>query len=167
MKSLLNTLKDYVDVVSDVLELTSIQLFLSKVVLLVLAFLAPISSIVFGMVFLVACDLITGVIAAVKKKEKITSSKLSRTISKLLVYFVTIVICHVINDHLLFGADIVPLESLVTSYIALTELKSILENLDKMTRGRMTAIGAIMRALSNERFRSQSPKRIKDKPKRK
>lgn len=167
MSSLLSSIKDYTEVVADVLELSSVKLFLSKVFLLLLAFLAPISSIIFGMIFLVVCDLITGVIAAIKKKESITSSKLSRTISKVLVYFVTIVICHVINEHLLFGAEIVPLVSLVTSYIALTELKSILENLDKMTKGKMSALGAIMRALSNERFRTQSPKRVKDKPKRK
>lgn len=166
MSNLTTSIRDYLELIGDVFEFTNIKIFLAKVLVLVLAFLAPIYSIIFGMLFLVACDLITGVIAAFKKKEKITSSKLSRTISKVLVYLVTIVITHVINDHLLFGPDVVPLESLVTSYIALTELKSILENLDKMTRGKMTALGAIMRALSNERFRRQSPKRIKDKKKK-
>jgi len=166
------SIKSYFNIVSDVFELVDLKIFLTKVLLLITAFLAPISSIIFGVVFLVACDLITGVIAAFKKKEKITSSKLSRTISKLLVYFVTIVVCRIINEYLLFGADVVPLTSMVTSYIALTELKSILENLDKMTKGKMSALGAIMRALSNERFRSNgngasTPKRIKDKPKRK
>ena len=166
MKPLVSTVKDYVELVSDIFELSSIQLFLTKIGLLVLAFLAPIQNIIFGVLFLIVCDLVTGVTAAVKKKEKITSSKLSRTISKVLVYFITIVVCHVINQHLLFGPDVVPLENLVTSFIALTELKSILENLDKMSKGKHTAIASIILALSNERFRQQTPKKINDKKKK-
>lgn len=166
MSSLFSSIKDYADIISDVFELTNAKIFLAKLLVLTLAFLAPMHSIIFSMLFLVFCDAITGVIAARKKKEKITSSKLSRTISKILVYFVTIVITHVINEHLLFGPDVIPLVSLVTSYIALTELKSILENLDKLTAGKMTFLGALMRAISNERFRKANAanKKIKDKP---
>lgn len=167
MSTLTTQFKNYLDVISDAFQLTTLNALFWKLVILTMAFLSPISNIIFGVVFLVLCDLVTGVVAAYRKKEKITSSKLSRTISKLLVYFVTVIITRVVSDYLLFGSDVIPLTSMVTSYIALTELKSILENLDKMSKGQHSALGSIIRALSNEKMRADSPavKRIKDKPK--
>jgi phage-related holin len=166
MKHLTVTISNYFDLLCGVFTSTQVSSIIGKIGVLVLAFFVPIQGVLFGVLFLVACDLVSGVIAAKKKREKITSSKMSRSISKLLVYMVTIIITEVINQFMLFGTD-VPLANLVTSYIALTELKSILENLDKMTKGKHTAIGTISRALSNERKRKQTPKRINDKKRRK
>jgi phage-related holin len=151
----------------ELLQLSNLKLFLIKIFLLTLAFLAPVSGVIFAMIFLVFCDLVTGIVASNCKNEKITSSKMSRTITKLLVYFSTIVITRIINEYLLSGSIAIPLTSLVTSYISLTELKSILENLDKMTKGEIGFLNSILSALSNTRHRTQTPKKIKDRKPRK
>ena len=150
LKNFTSSLSQYWLTLSDIFELNNLKILLTKLVLLVSAFIAPIIHIIFGVFFLVMADLVTGVLASLKRKQKITSSKLSRTISKILVYLVTIIIVHVVNDTILFGNEIVPLESLVSGYIALTELKSILENLDKISGQKYGVLSTLIHMLSNE-----------------
>lgn len=144
-----NKIKEYFITSSDILEVNNLKLLVAKIGLIILALFAPIIQIILGVFFLIGVDLITGVIAAKRNCQKITSSKLSRTISKILVYVSTIIIVHIVQISLLFDGS-VPLENLVSSYIALTELKSILENLDKMTKGQHGVLSNLVHLLSND-----------------
>lgn len=108
---------------------------LSTLALAAVAVFAPLQSTLVALLFLVIMDTITGLWAAFVTNTPISSRKLSRTIVKTLVYLLTVCIVHVANKYLLAaGPFLVPLDSLITSFIALTELKSILENLQKIQR---------------------------------
>lgn len=56
-----------------------------------ITFLAPISNALIAILFLIGADLIMGLIAARKVKEKITSNKLSKTLIKILVYEILVI----------------------------------------------------------------------------
>jgi phage-related holin len=108
---------------------------LSKMILAILAVFAPVAQMINSLAFLVMVDAVTGVVAAHKQKEKITARKLSRTVIKFLVYVTTICVVHVANQYMLtVGNFVLPLESLVISFIALTELKSIFENMQRIQK---------------------------------
>lgn len=132
----------------EVLELHDLHALLLKLSILLVGFFAPLQEMLFSLLFLVLVDLITGVIAAYKKKQKITSSKLSRTIAKILVYLTTVTVVHVANDFILFGADFIPLETFVVGFIAITEVKSIFENLNRISKHKF--LTDLIRKLSND-----------------
>lgn len=60
---------------------------------------------------------------------------MARTIVKTLVYLTTICVVHIANKYLLSAGDFaLPLDTLIVAFIALTEVKSILENLHKIQK---------------------------------
>jgi len=132
----------------EVFELQDIKALLLKLSILLLGIFAPLHQILISLLFLVLLDFITGILAAIKKKQKITSSRLSRTISKLLVYCTTVGAVHITNSMLLFGENFLPLESFVVGFIAVTELKSIFENLNRISR--QPFLSDLIGKLSNE-----------------
>lgn len=94
--------------------------------------LMPISAYMVFTVFLVLCDLFTGIQAAYRRGDKITSKGLSRSVQKISVYFVAILVAR--------GATVVFLPNLdfdfvhvVAALIALTEIKSNFENISTVT----------------------------------
>lgn len=100
-----------------------------------LAVFAPVKEMCFAILFLVAVDTLTGLWAVAVTKSQFTSRKLSRTIVKVLVYITTICVTYIANKFLLStGTFSLPLETLIGSFIALTEVKSILENLQKIQK---------------------------------
>jgi phage-related holin len=107
--------------------------FITKVTLLIVAFLAPIQGLLTVLAVLIFLDLLTGVLASVKQKQSLTSAKLSRTITKTMMYLFTIVLVHMIAKHVLLKDDL-PLTAMVSSFIILTEFQSILENLNRITK---------------------------------
>lgn len=112
--------------------------FGQHVVTLIMASLAvftPLKSMLLALLFLVVIDTITGLAAAVVTKRPLTSRKLSRTIAKTLVYMTTVCVVFVANKYLLSSGEFsLPLDTLIASFIGLTELKSILENLHKIQK---------------------------------
>ena len=95
------------------------------------AFLAPIHTLILTTLFFVAVDLFTGLLAAKKRKEPITSAGLKTTVVKLLVYQSVIFLMFVCQKDML--NDLLPLVNLASTYISITELTSILENLESLT----------------------------------
>lgn len=95
------------------------------------AALSPLEGILWAVVALVTLDLLLGIVAAYKRKEPLESNKLKRTVVKLLVYQLTIIVSYG-TMHYLTGPEI-PLLKIVTSIIGLTEVKSVLENLAVIT----------------------------------
>lgn len=90
------------------------------------AFLLPIKLVILTAGVLILADLFTGILAAKKRGEKITSAALSRTVAKMAVYQTVIVTGYMLQMNLL--GNVVPVINLVGSVIGMVEFKSIVEN---------------------------------------
>lgn len=95
----------------------------------VVAVFAPIRGILIASLVLVAGDLVTGIWAAIKKKQPITSSGLRKTAAKALVYELAVILGYVAEKYLL---PELPVTKLLGALIAATELKSIDENFKRI-----------------------------------
>lgn len=91
-----------------------------------IALLAPIHVVMCAVLILVVTDLIFGVWAAKKRGEKITSSGLRRTVSKIFVYEF-VVICGFLFQTYLLGIPGDWVVKLLTGIIGVVEMKSLLE----------------------------------------
>lgn len=76
--------------------------------------------------FFIAADTITGVVAANKRGERLTSKRGSDVIRKFLVYGVGVIVAHVIQQE--FIADF-PCMKIIAGLVAFNEVKSIDENI--------------------------------------
>jgi hypothetical protein len=94
---------------------------MTKIILALIAFLAPIQGILITVGVLILADTILGVWKARKLKEKISSRKLSQIISKMFLYEGTIVLFFMIDKYIL--GDILQqffaVEFLLTKVVAL------------------------------------------------
>ena len=114
---------------------SSVSDSLGTLLLAAIAVFAPLKSVMLALLFLVGSDLVTGLWAAIATKAELTSRRLARTVVKTFVYLTTICVVHVANKYLLSAGEFsLPLDTLIVSFIALTELKSILENLQKIQK---------------------------------
>jgi uncharacterized membrane protein len=94
------------------------------------SFLLPIKHFLIFTIFVVFSDTVTGIIAAKKRNEAITSKGLYRTSQKVVVYFVGIMIFH--GASVTFGLPSQIVYS-VSFLISFTELYSISENIKSIT----------------------------------
>lgn len=104
----------------------SITSFLTKCIMLILVLLAPIKAVMATVGFLIFIDLGSGIWAALKRKEKISSAALRRTISKMIIYQMAVISGFLIEKYLV-GGDL-PVTKIVAGFIGIVEFKSILEN---------------------------------------
>ena len=93
-------------------------------------FLAPLYPVMLAIGFLLMADMVVGIYAAWKQREKITSRKMSNTISKIFLYNLTIIAGFVVEKYLLPG---IPFVKITAGLIGLVEIKSLAENLYKAT----------------------------------
>lgn len=100
--------------------------FLKHTLLALAGVLAPAKALLISVGFLIMADLVTGVWAAIKRKEKIKSSALRRTLSKIVIYQIAVISGFLVETYMLEA--IFPVSKVVASVIGLVELKSILEN---------------------------------------
>ena len=91
-----------------------------------LAFLLPIKLVIITAGVLILTDLLTGMAAARKRNEKITSAGLSRTLAKMAVYQTVIITGYMLQMNLL--SNMVPVINIVGGVIGMVEFKSIIEN---------------------------------------
>jgi uncharacterized membrane protein len=96
----------------------------------IFSFFLPIQHFLIFTIFVVFSDTVTGIIAAKKRGEKITSKGLYRTSQKVVVYFCGIMIFH--GASVTFGLPSQIVFS-VSFLIAFTELYSISENIKSIT----------------------------------
>lgn len=104
--------------------------YLEALAISLLAIFAPIKATLITVLMLVTMDLITGVLAAIKRKEPITSANLRRSVSKLFIYEVAIAMTFLAQQYLL-GEEI-PALKIVSAMLGMVELKSVVENLDTL-----------------------------------
>ena len=98
----------------------------------VLAFMEPLWVLMLWFFIFIACDFITGISASIKEGKLITSNKMSRTIKKLLMYSMVIVLVHAIDKDMLTIVDL-GLARICATIICGIELYSILENCYRLT----------------------------------
>lgn len=106
----------------------SIVKYLQPTLISLLAVFAPIQPMLLVTGFLIFADLLSGILAAKKRKETINSAGFRRTISKILVYNLAVISGFLVETYMI--SDLLPISKLIAGVIALTELRSILENLN-------------------------------------
>lgn len=94
------------------------------------AVFAPIHAIIYTVLALCISDLITGIMAARKRKEPITSAGIKHTVGKLFVYEVAICLGFLCETFL--TGPLFPIVKIIAAIIGAAELKSNLENLDQI-----------------------------------
>lgn len=92
-----------------------------------LAVFAPIKHLLLATGVMIFADLITGIMAARKAGEPITSAGLRRTLTKLFVYEAAIILAFIAEHYI---SDILPFVKMTSAMVSVVELKSIYENLN-------------------------------------
>jgi phage-related holin len=80
---------------------------------------------------LIVADFTTGLYAAYRTKEVITSRRMRDTIDKIFIYNVSILLAHLIEKYMV--AEAIPVLRIALGFIVLAEFKSISENFHKIT----------------------------------
>lgn len=107
--------------------------FLSNLLVSAMAALAPIKPVMITVGILIISDLITGIWAAKRRGESITSAALGRTVSKMVVYQTAVVTGFLLQRYLL--ADALPVVNIVGGIIGMVEFKSFIENANYIVGG--------------------------------
>jgi phage-related holin len=104
-------------------------------VLWVYSLLIPLGPFIAITVWLVIIDMGTGIMAAKYRKEPITSKGMRRTVTKIMLYSVAIISAQGMQLVFLTPAGIdAHLPFVVAGLVALTEFKSLLENVEAVTQ---------------------------------
>jgi len=102
----------------------------TKLIVAVITVMTPIAPVIFTVVGLVIADFVTGVYASVKVNERITSRRMSETVSKLILMSIGIISAYFAETYII---PEVPLVKVLAGFVALVELQSIFENAFKAT----------------------------------
>lgn len=133
------------------------QEWLQKIALASLAALAPIRAVLISVGFLILADLVTGMWAAKKRGEKISSAAMRRTVSKMFIYEMAVIGGFLLETYLL--NNVMPVTKIVAGTIGLVEFKSMLENSDQIVGGNI--FKAVLKILGSKNDKSK--KASKDK----
>lgn len=114
---------------------TQIKQYCFTILGIIISFLTPIIPLLLIVGMSIFFDTITGVLKAKKKKEKVTSRKLSQIISKMVLYQSAVILFYGIEKYMLsdiigmFTSVPLLLTKLVSVTLTFIEIKSISENL--------------------------------------
>jgi phage-related holin len=103
---------------------------LKAIAISLVAIFAPIKAMLATTLVLIVADLILGIIAAHKRGEAITSAGLRRSVTKIFVYEVAIMLGFLAETYLIGS---VPIVRLIGGLISVVEVASILENLNSIS----------------------------------
>lgn len=103
---------------------------ISLILTFLAVYFAPAYPIMIGIGFLVTMDFITGILAAKKRGEIITSKKMRPTIMKGFGYMASILIAFIMQNIFLTNMEVM---KIVSGLVAMIELKSLDENLTDIT----------------------------------
>ncbi len=106
------------------------RLWVLKAIIWVGVLLLPIHASMEAVMLLVVADLFTGMWAAKKRGEMITSWGMRKTVSKVLAYEIAIILAYILEVNFL---TFLPAVKTISGFIAATEFKSCMENLSKIT----------------------------------
>jgi len=91
--------------------------------------LSPVNEVMFTMVFLIVVDFITGAYSSYKNEIPIDSKRIGHTVSKFFIYNLVILSAFLLEVNIV---DEVPFLKVIAGFIAIAEIKSILENYNKI-----------------------------------
>ncbi len=91
----------------------------------ILTLVAPITSVMLTVVFLIIVDFIVGSYASIKKNEPITSERIANTISKFFIYNLVVLSAFLLEKYIVKE---IPFQRIIAGFIAIAEVKSIMEN---------------------------------------
>lgn len=110
---------------------------------------APLKPVLLTVGVLVFADLGTGIAAAKKCGEKVTSSGLKRTVLKIMIYEGAIGLSFLVHQYL--TGDLLPADKILAALIGMTELQSVMENLHIVYGGNVFTVLANKIAATEER----------------
>lgn len=128
--------------------------WLAKTLLAVAAILAPIQAVMVTVGVLIIVDSITGIWAAHKRGEKISSAAMRRTISKIVIYQTAVITGFLLETYLI--DHLLPVTKIVAGIIGMVEFKSILENSNTIVGGDIFKM--ILVKLGSENDKLDKPK---------
>jgi len=105
------------------------QIFL-EVFLSVIVVLLPLKPIMYGVGVLIFFDLFTGIYASIKNGESFDKKKLFNTVSKMVLFQVSIISAFIIEKYIITQ---LPIIEVVAGFLSLVELQSISNNVCKIT----------------------------------
>lgn len=114
----------------------NIKSSIGAVLIIILAFLAPIAPLLILVGFAIGADTLFGIVRSVKKKRAITSRRLSALVSKMFLYQFAVIGMYIVDKFLIgelvtmFTAIPLVLTKLVVATLLSIELKSINENVE-------------------------------------
>jgi hypothetical protein len=91
----------------------------------------PIKPLIITVGFLCISDMVVGIWKALKKKEPISSKRMSDTITKLMLYQLAIVSGFLIEKYVI--EELVPITKTIGTVISIIEFKSIIESIEAVT----------------------------------
>lgn len=100
--------------------------YLLELLMAIMVVLAPIKAVMITVGVLVVADLIFGIWAAKKRGEKITSARMSHSITKAAVYQLAVISGFLVEKYLMDG--VLPVCKIIAGVIGSVELKSLLES---------------------------------------
>lgn len=100
-----------------------------KLMFWLLTLLSPVNAVMVTMVFLIIVDFITGSYASLKNHVPIKSARIGHTISKFFIYNLVILAAFFLEKHIV---NEVPFLKIIAGFIAIAEIKSILENYNEI-----------------------------------
>jgi len=107
--------------------------YLSNLFISAIAALIPIKPVIVTVGILILSDLISGVWAASKRGEPITSAALGRTVTKMVVYQTAVITGFLLQRYLL--GDTLPVVNIIGGIIGMVEFKSFIENANCIVDG--------------------------------
>ncbi|MEI6901360.1 MAG: phage holin family protein [Bacteroidota bacterium] len=117
--------------ITETICASSIKSLSLKLALLAIAYFTPIAEMVIVMLIFLLFDTITGIWASLKKGEKLESHKLRKTVYKIICYTLAVMLSWMMEKT--FSLTWSNLANLVCGFICFVELKSIFENITRIT----------------------------------
>lgn len=130
------------------IDLNEATKYLEALAISAWAVFAPIKAVMLTTGVLIFADLATGIWAARRRKEPITSKGISRTVAKIVLYEMALAISFLVHQYMV--GDALPADKLVAGLIGIVELKSILENMNSIN-GSPVFSTVIAKTISAER----------------
>lgn len=102
---------------------------ISNISFWLLTIITPLHGVIFTVVLLIIVDFITGSYASYMKGTAISSKRIGHTISKFFIYNLVIISAYFLEKYIVSE---LPFLKIIAGFIAITEIKSILENYTKI-----------------------------------
>lgn len=121
--------------------------WLKYIAVAIASLFAPIKGILVTTSVLIFADTVTGILAAYKRGEEINSTGFKKTIIKLFLYNLVIILAFLI-ERFVFD-EFLPFVKIGAMVIALTEFKSVIENFEEITGIKMLQLKKMIEDKTN------------------